>query len=76
MTRDSIQIRLRPFDQTDFGRLISWVSTPEALGQWCAAFFRHPLDEHQLQRYLDTLLSRMSEQYSPRSHDRTKLWDM
>jgi RimJ/RimL family protein N-acetyltransferase len=54
MTRDSILIRLRPFDQTDFGRLISWVSTPEALGQWCAAFFRHPLDEHQLQRYLDS----------------------
>jgi RimJ/RimL family protein N-acetyltransferase len=54
MTRDSIQIRLRPFDQTDFGRLISWVSTPQALGQWCAAFFLHPLDEQQLQRYLDS----------------------
>jgi RimJ/RimL family protein N-acetyltransferase len=54
MTRHLIQIRLRPFDQTDFGRLISWVSTPEALCQWCAAFFRHPLDEHQLQRYLDS----------------------
>jgi RimJ/RimL family protein N-acetyltransferase len=54
MTRDSIQIRLRPFDQTDFGRLISWASTPEALGQWCAAFFRYPLDEQQLQRYLDS----------------------
>jgi hypothetical protein len=38
MTRGPIQIRLRPFDRPDFGRLISWFSTPEALGQWCAAF--------------------------------------
>jgi RimJ/RimL family protein N-acetyltransferase len=54
MTGELIEIKLRPFDQIDFERLISWVSTPEALGQWCGAFFRHPLDEHQLQRYLDS----------------------
>ena len=54
MTKEPIQLKLRPFTQTDFGHLISWVSTPETLGQWCAAFFRHPLDEDQLQRYLDS----------------------
>jgi hypothetical protein len=54
MTGELIEIKLRPFDQIDFERLISWVSTPEALGPWCGAFFRHPLDEHQLQRYLDS----------------------
>ncbi len=54
MTKERTQITLRPFDRTDFRRLISWVSTPDALGQWCAAFFRHPLDEDQLQRYLDS----------------------
>jgi hypothetical protein len=47
--QESIQLKLRPFSRTDFGRFISWVSTSEALGQWCAAFFRHPLDEEQLQ---------------------------
>ena len=45
MITEPIQLKLRPFSQTDFGRLISWVSTPETLGQWCAAFFRYPLDE-------------------------------
>ena len=54
MITEPIQLKLRPFSQTDFGRLISWVSTPETLGQWCAAFFRYPLDEDQLQRYLDS----------------------
>ena len=54
MTKEPIHLKLRPFDQSDFERLISWVSTPETLGQWCAAFFRHPLDEDQLQRYLDS----------------------
>jgi hypothetical protein len=37
MITEPIQLKLRPFSQTDFGRLISWVSTPEMLGQWCAA---------------------------------------
>jgi len=54
MTKEPIQLKLRPFTQTDFGHLISWVSTSETLGQWCAAFFRYPLDEDQLQRYLDS----------------------
>jgi RimJ/RimL family protein N-acetyltransferase len=48
------QIRLRPFNRSDFEHLISWVATPQTLGQWCAAFFRHPLDEDQLQRYIDS----------------------
>lgn len=47
-------LALRPFDRNDFANLIAWVSTPEALSQWCAAFFRHPLNEEQLQRYLDS----------------------
>jgi len=34
MTKEPIQLKLRPFTQTDFGHLISWVSTPETLGQW------------------------------------------
>jgi RimJ/RimL family protein N-acetyltransferase len=51
---DCAGIMLRPFNRDDFERLMSWVSTPEALGNWSAAFFKHPLDEDQLQRYLDS----------------------
>jgi len=45
---------LRPFEKCDFSTLVSWVPTPDALAQWCAAFFAFPLDEAQLSRYLDS----------------------
>jgi RimJ/RimL family protein N-acetyltransferase len=54
MIKTPESLRLRPFDQNDFERLISWVPTPEAVGLWSGAFFRYPLDEGQLQRYLDS----------------------
>lgn len=47
-------ITLRSFGATDFERLISWLPTPEALAQWCAAFFAFPLDHAQLARYLES----------------------
>jgi RimJ/RimL family protein N-acetyltransferase len=54
MGEDAVAVTLRPFGQGDFRRLISWVATAEALGQWCASFFAFPLSEDQLQRYLDS----------------------
>ena len=54
MKTTTAEITLRPFERSDFKRLISWVPTPEALGQWCGAFFGYPLDESKLQRYLDS----------------------
>jgi RimJ/RimL family protein N-acetyltransferase len=54
MNRHPPQVTLCPFDRSDFERLISWVPTQQALTQWCAAFFQHPLDAVQLQRYLDS----------------------
>jgi RimJ/RimL family protein N-acetyltransferase len=45
---------LRPFVREDFGRLISWVRSEAALVEWCAGFFRHPLDDAQLDRYLES----------------------
>ena len=54
MDKKAIEITLRPFDRSDFKRLISWVLTPESHGQWCASSFDYPLDEDQLQRYLDS----------------------
>ena len=47
-------IALRPFGANDFEALKSWVPTAEALTQWCAAFFKFPLDDLQLRRYLDS----------------------
>jgi RimJ/RimL family protein N-acetyltransferase len=45
-------VALRPFAREDFGRVISWVRSEAALVEWCAGFFRHPLDDAQLDRYL------------------------
>jgi RimJ/RimL family protein N-acetyltransferase len=45
---------LRPFAREDFGRLMSWVRSEQALVEWCAGFFRHPLDDAQLDRYLES----------------------
>lgn len=50
-------LTLRPFEERDFTTLISWVPTADALSQWCAGFFKHPLDEDQLRRYLDSARS-------------------
>jgi RimJ/RimL family protein N-acetyltransferase len=47
-------VALRPFAREDFGRLMSWVRSEEALVEWCAGFFRHPLDDAQLDRYLES----------------------
>ena len=47
-------VALRPFDREDFGRLISWVRSEAALVEWCAGFFRYPLDDAQLDRYLES----------------------
>jgi RimJ/RimL family protein N-acetyltransferase len=54
MKQKAAEIRLRPFEKSDFKRLMSWVPTPEAHGQWCGSFFGYPLDESRLQRYLDS----------------------
>jgi RimJ/RimL family protein N-acetyltransferase len=54
MSRPPPQVTLRPFDCSDFERLIAWVPTQQALTQWCAAFFQYPLDPIQLKRYLDS----------------------
>jgi RimJ/RimL family protein N-acetyltransferase len=54
LKRDAPHLSLRPFAREDFERLISWVRSQEALAEWCAGFFRHPLDDAQLARYLES----------------------
>jgi RimJ/RimL family protein N-acetyltransferase len=50
----SPDVALRSFVREDFGRLMSWVRSEVSLVEWCAGFFRHPLDEAQLDRYLES----------------------
>jgi RimJ/RimL family protein N-acetyltransferase len=47
-------LRLRPFGEGDFAHLISWVPDAPSLSQWCAGFFKHPLSDDQLKRYLES----------------------
>jgi RimJ/RimL family protein N-acetyltransferase len=45
-------MRLRPFDRSDFARLLGWIESPDFLYQWAGPLFTYPLDEAQLDRYL------------------------
>lgn len=49
-----VDITLRPFGRSDFARLISWLPTEAAHIDWCAGYFRYPLDDAQLERYLES----------------------
>jgi RimJ/RimL family protein N-acetyltransferase len=42
---------LRPFQRSDFARLIEWAESPEFLFQWAGPLFTYPLDTAQLERY-------------------------
>jgi RimJ/RimL family protein N-acetyltransferase len=46
-------IRLEPFKQSDFNRLISWISSKELLVTIAGTVFTYPLTVDQLQSYLD-----------------------
>jgi RimJ/RimL family protein N-acetyltransferase len=45
-------ITLRPFERSDFARLIGWADSPAFLLQWAGPLFTYPLDTAQLDRYL------------------------
>jgi RimJ/RimL family protein N-acetyltransferase len=44
-------LTLRPFDRSDFARLVAWAESAEFLMQWAGPIFTYPLDEAQLERY-------------------------
>jgi RimJ/RimL family protein N-acetyltransferase len=50
----AVRLKLRPFGREDFARLASWLPTEAELVEWCAGFFRYPLTDDQLQRYLES----------------------
>jgi RimJ/RimL family protein N-acetyltransferase len=47
-----LSIRLEPFSEAEFDRLIAWSPTAEFLLQWAGARFTFPLDRAQLEEYL------------------------
>lgn len=48
-------LKLVPFTEADFPRLLRWIASPELLVQWAGPqLFRYPLTENQLVAYLQT----------------------
>lgn len=45
-------IELQPFTQEDFFRLIKWSGDKHFLLKWAGPWFKYPLDEQQLEKYL------------------------
>jgi RimJ/RimL family protein N-acetyltransferase len=46
-------IQLEPFTIADFGRLISWIENKEELVQFAGPVFKFPLNEKQLEKYIE-----------------------
>jgi RimJ/RimL family protein N-acetyltransferase len=47
-------VRLEPFSEADFDRLIAWSPSADFLLQWAGPTFTFPLDRDQLDKYLAT----------------------
>ena len=45
-------LKLEPFTQDDFSKLISWIDTKRELVQFAGDLFTYPLSEDQLHAYL------------------------
>ena len=46
-------IELKYFERSDFKQLINWVDSPEFLLQWSGPLFDYPLNETQLEKYIE-----------------------
>lgn len=46
-------IELKYFERSDFTQLIKWVDSPEFLLQWSGSQFDYPLNETQLEQYIE-----------------------
>ncbi|KFN04532.1 N-acetyltransferase [Bacillus clarus] len=46
-------IKLEYFKREDFKQLINWVYSEEFIVQWAGTAFTYPLDEQQLEKYLE-----------------------
>lgn len=46
-------IELEYFERPDFNQLIRWIDSPEFLLQWGGPHFDYPLNESQLEKYIE-----------------------
>ncbi|MDA1600493.1 GNAT family protein [Bacillus cereus] len=47
-------IKLKQFTRTDFKQLINWIDSEEFLIQWSGNAFAYPLNEQQLEKYIES----------------------
>ena len=47
-------IKLETFKKSDYKQLISWINSEEFLIQWSGNAFTFPLDEQQLEKYIES----------------------
>ena len=47
-------IKLESFQKSDFKQLINWINSEEFLIQWSGNAFTFPLDEQQLEKYIES----------------------
>ncbi|WP_142951780.1 GNAT family N-acetyltransferase [Bacillus thuringiensis] len=47
-------IKLKTFKKSDFKQLINWINSEEFLIQWSGNAFTFPLDEQQLEKYIES----------------------
>ncbi|MGX5560896.1 GNAT family N-acetyltransferase [Bacillus thuringiensis] len=47
-------IKLKTFKKSDFKQLINWINSEEFLIQWSGNTFTFPLDEQQLEKYIES----------------------
>ncbi|EKS8379615.1 aminoglycoside adenylyltransferase [Bacillus thuringiensis] len=47
-------IKLESFKKSDFKQLINWINSEEFLIQWSGNAFTFPLDEQQLEKYIES----------------------
>ncbi|PEC19087.1 GNAT family N-acetyltransferase [Bacillus cereus] len=47
-------IKLKQFTRNDFKQLINWIHSEEFLIQWSGNAFTYPLDEEQLEKYIES----------------------
>lgn len=52
--RSKEAIKLESFKKSDFKQLINWINSEEFLIQWSGNAFTFPLDEQQLEKYIES----------------------
>ncbi|HDR7743316.1 TPA: GNAT family protein [Bacillus pacificus] len=54
MIRSMEMIKLEPFKRNDFKQLMNWIHSEEFLIQWSGNAFAYPLNEKQLEKYIES----------------------